>query len=303
MEKDYKTMEVLKDFEGNPVMKDGKPVMFLPTSKKVRWFRDENPKGRFVSERIPQPNPYCIVYKVDIYFDVNDANPGISWEYQLTAWDDASYDKCAVKCQTIALGKALSLLGYGCQIEDGADELSAPEAPEAPKKKARKKAEKKVEKTEEEIKEKEEAMEEIYAFLDETSKPAEEPATASEPAPSSEPSPASEPAAEPVTEADPSWGDSMPLPEESEPMPDETEEEPSEPEEDEMSLKEENALNTVLIASEDAKSSIMMLDGMSLREILKDRPTMYNILIRPAVAKQINPEMVEAAKVIASLRG
>lgn len=97
-------------------MKDGSPLRYMTTEGKKLWFRLVYPNGTITSERMPMDNPTCIRYKVSVYKDLNDIMPISVWDHQLTS-DAQNFDKNASKCETIALGKALSNAGFGCEIE------------------------------------------------------------------------------------------------------------------------------------------------------------------------------------------
>ena len=112
-------IEDAKDRNGDVVIKEAtkKPLRYLSTDGKILWFRLANPEGRFVLERIPEENPRCVHYSAEVYLVRNDELPIAKWEHQETIYDDEMVDKTVSRVQTIALGKALSKAGFGCEIE------------------------------------------------------------------------------------------------------------------------------------------------------------------------------------------
>ena len=112
-------IEDAKDRNGDVVIKEAtkKPLRYLSTDGKILWFRLANPEGRFVLERIPEENPRCVHYSAEGYLERNDELPIAKWEHQETIYDDEMVDKTVSRVQTIALGKALSKAGFGCEIE------------------------------------------------------------------------------------------------------------------------------------------------------------------------------------------
>lgn len=112
-------IEDAKDRNGDVVIKEAtkKPLRYLSTDGKILWFRLANPEGRFVLERIPEENPRCVHYSAEVYLERNDELPIAKWEHQETIYDDEMVDKTVSRVQTIALGKALSKAGFGCEIE------------------------------------------------------------------------------------------------------------------------------------------------------------------------------------------
>lgn len=111
-------IEDAKDRNGDVVIKEAtkKPLRYLSTDGKILWFRLANPEGRFVLERIPEENPRCVHYSAEVYLERNDELPIAKWEHQETIYDDEMVDKTVSRVQTIALGKALSKAGFGCEI-------------------------------------------------------------------------------------------------------------------------------------------------------------------------------------------
>lgn len=111
-------IEDAKDRNGDVVIKEStkKPLRYLSTDGKILWFRLANPEGRFILERIPEENPRCVHYSAEIYLERNDELPIAKLEHQETIYDDEMVDKTVSRVQTIALGKALSKAGFGCEI-------------------------------------------------------------------------------------------------------------------------------------------------------------------------------------------
>lgn len=95
----------------------GKPLQYLSTDGKLLWFRKKYPSGRVSVKRESEENPRCIRYSAEIYLDRNDNFPVSRWEHQETIYDDEAIDRTVSRVQTIALGKALSKAGFGCEIE------------------------------------------------------------------------------------------------------------------------------------------------------------------------------------------
>lgn len=277
---------VLRDSDGIPVInEEGQPIYYLPTNAKVTWFRSEFPKGRISVERQPVFNPLTVCYKVEVYFDHADDHPGIAWEHQLTAPATEYFDSTAARCETIALGKALSNLGFGCDLEaemnmpiEGDNFIpqdpnptpkpepeTSPE-PEKPRRGRKKKAPAEPE-AEEQVPGQTD-MDGILAMLN-AAEEASMAAVTAEP----EPEPAPEPEPEP------------------------------EPKVDEAAEALEKAYATVLKTTDQARTETMVLEGMTLREILASKqPGFEKILLRPNVAVQLDNETVEALKIISNNR-
>jgi hypothetical protein len=141
---------------GEEVLKeDGTSLQYLPADAKIKWFRMVYPKGAIITEVVETPQQdfgSVAKYKVSIYFDVSDPNPVVCWFHQETVWDVAEADRTDSKVEKVVVGKALSIAGFGCEIElalgiatEGDVETEAAPAPpatpptpapaEAPKKK------------------------------------------------------------------------------------------------------------------------------------------------------------------------
>lgn len=146
------------DCYGDPVIgANGEQKKYLPTAAKIFWFRLLYPNGRFRITRIENGNPYVAIFNAEVFADKNDEHPISTWEYGVVASkDDAgSFTSSIQAAETVALGKALSRAGFGCEIEMlldiDPDEPAPKEDKAEPKKRA--KPSKKVEKAEEEPKE------------------------------------------------------------------------------------------------------------------------------------------------------
>lgn len=271
------------DCYGDPVIgSNGEQKKYLPTAAKIFWFRLLYPNGRFRITRIENGNPYVAIFNAEVFADKNDEHPISTWEYGVVASkDDAgSFTSSIQAAETVALGKALSRAGFGCEIEMlldiDPDEPAPKEDKAEPKKRA--KSSKKAEKVEvkDEAPAKEEAQQisddEIADLMEAACKDAEveEPKEELKEAPVDETSDASE----------------------------EAKEEPSEEATEESGMTLEEALATPIKASKNAGVKIANLEGKTLGEAIEDYAGFEETLLRPNMAKQVTPEVVEAAKVI-----
>ena len=114
-----KYIEEAKNSRGETITdKNGKSLKYLSTAAKVTWFRMVHPAGRICVKSIPGIEDDFgtpIRYKVTVY-DGNGAKLS-EWHHQETVFDLQDIDQTISKVQTIALGKALSKAGFGCEIE------------------------------------------------------------------------------------------------------------------------------------------------------------------------------------------
>lgn len=106
--------------QGEPYYKNGtdEPLMYIPTDVKIYWFRMVYPNGAIRTEVLKSESDEVISYfrvKASIYFDVNEP-PAAEWIHQESVWDIANYTAKISKAQTMAIGKALSKAGFGCEI-------------------------------------------------------------------------------------------------------------------------------------------------------------------------------------------
>lgn len=272
------------DCYGDPVIgANGEQKKYLPTAAKIFWFRLLYPNGRFRITRIENGNPYVAIFNAEVFADKDDEHPISTWEYGIVASkDDAgSFTSSIQAAETVALGKALSRAGFGCEVEMmldiDPDEPTAKEDKAEPKKRA--KSSKKAEKVEakDEVPTKEDAQQisddEIADLMEAACKDAEveEPKAEEESKKNSvdETSDVSEAKEEPVEEAT---------------------------EESGMTLEE--ALATPIKASKNAGVKIANLEGKTLGEAITEYAGFEETLLRPNMAKQVTPEVVEAAKVI-----
>lgn len=272
------------DCYGDPVIgANGEQKKYLPTAAKIFWFRLLYPNGRFRITRIENGNPYVAIFNAEVFADKDDEHPISTWEYGVVASkDDAgSFTSSIQAAETVALGKALSRAGFGCEVEMmldiDPDEPTAKKDKAEPKKRA--KSSKKAEKVEakDEVPAKEDAQQisddEIADLMEAACKDAEveEPKAEEESKENSvdETSDVSEAKEEPVEEAT---------------------------EESGMTLEE--ALATPIKASKNAGVKIANLEGKTLGEAIADYAGFEETLLRPNMAKQVTPEVVEAAKVI-----
>ena len=201
--------------------------------------------------------------------------------------DDAgSFTSSIQAAETVALGKALSRAGFGCEIEMmldiDPDEPAPKEDKTEPKKRA--KSSKKTEKAEvkDEAPAKEEPQQisddEIADLMEAACKDAE----------------VEEPKTEEKAEEEPK---ESPVDEPSD-VSEEVKDEPAEEATEESGMTLEEALATPIKASKNAGVKIANLEGKTLGEAIEDYAGFEETLLRPNMAKQVTPEVVEAAKVI-----
>lgn len=258
------------DCYGEPVIgSNGEQKKYLPTAAKIFWFRLLYPNGRFRITRIENGNPYVAIFNAEVFADKDDEHPISTWEYGVVASkDDAgSFTSSIQAAETVALGKALSRAGFGCEIEMMLDIDPDEPAPkeDKPEPKKRAKSSKKAEKTEvkDEAPAKEEPQQisddEIADLMEAACKDAE----------------VEEPKAE-----------------------EESKEEPVEEATEESGMTLEEALATPIKASKNAGVKIASLEGKTLGEAITEYAGFEETLLRPNMAKQVTPEVVEAAKVI-----
>ena len=273
------------DCYGDPVIgANGEQKKYLPTAAKIFWFRLLYPNGRFRITRIENGNPYVAIFNAEVFADKNDEHPISTWEYGVVASkDDAgSFTSSIQAAETVALGKALSRAGFGCEIEMmldiDPDEPAPKEDKTEPKKRA--KSSKKTEKAEvkDEAPAKEEPQQisddEIADLMEAACKDAE----------------VEEPKTEEKAEEEPKESPVDETPKAAEEAKEESAEESG------MTLEE--ALATPIKASKNAGVKIANLEGKTLGEAIADYAGFEETLLRPNMAKQVTPEVVEAAKVI-----
>lgn len=273
------------DCYGNPVIgANGEQKKYLPTAAKIFWFRLLYPNGRFRITRIENGNPYVAIFNAEVFADKDDEHPISTWEYGVVASkDDAgSFTSSIQAAETVALGKALSRAGFGCEIEMMLDIDPDEPAPkeDKPEPKKRTKSSKKAEKVE--VKDEAPAKEEPQQISDDEIADLMEAAykDAEVKEPKVEEKAEEEPKESPVDET---------------PRADEEAKEES-AEESGMTLEE--ALATPIKASKNAGVKIANLEGKTLGEAIADYAGFEETLLRPNMAKQVTPEVVEAAKVI-----
>lgn len=273
------------DCYGDPVIgANGEQKKYLPTAAKIFWFRLLYPNGRFRITRIENGNPYVAIFNAEVFADKNDEHPISTWEYGVVASkDDAgSFTSSIQAAETVALGKALSRAGFGCEIEMlldiDPDEPALKEDKPEPKKRA--KSSKKAEKVE--VKDEAPATEEPQQISDDEIADLME--MACEDAKVEEPK--TEEKAEDESKAE--TVDETP----------EANEEAKEESAEESGMTLEEALATPIKASKNAGVKIANLEGKTLGEAIADYAGFEETLLRPNMAKQVTPEVVEAAKVI-----
>lgn len=273
------------DCYGDPVIgANGEQKKYLPTAAKIFWFRLLYPNGRFRITRIENGNPYVAIFNAEVFADKNDEHPISTWEYGVVASkDDAgSFTSSIQAAETVALGKALSRAGFGCEIEMlldiDPDEPAPKEDKPEPKKhtKSSKKAEKVEVKDEAPAKEEPQQIsdDEIADLMEAACKDAE----------------VEEPKVEDKAEEEPKESPVDETPEANE--------EAKEESADESGMTLEEALATPIKASKSAGVKIANLEGKTLGEAIADYAGFEETLLRPNMAKQVTPEVVEAAKVI-----
>lgn len=273
------------DCYGDPVIgANGEQKKYLPTAAKIFWFRLLYPNGRFRITRIENGNPYVAIFNAEVFADKDDEHPISTWEYGVVASkDDAgSFTSSIQAAETVALGKALSRAGFGCEIEMlldiDPDEPAPKEDKPEPKKRA--KSSKKTEKVE--VKDEAPAKEEPQQISDDEIADLMEAACKDVEV--------EEPKTEEKAEEEPKE-----IPVDETPKADEEANEES-TEESGMTLEE--ALATPIKASKNAGVKIANLEGKTLGEAIVDYAGFEETLLRPNMAKQVTPEVVEAAKVI-----
>ena len=273
------------DCYGDPVIgANGEQKKYLPTAAKIFWFRLLYPNGRFRITRIENGNPYVAIFNAEVFADKNDEHPISTWEYGVVASkDDAgSFTSSIQAAETVALGKALSRAGFGCEIEMmldiDPDEPAPKEDKSEPKKcaKSSKKAGKVEVKDEAPAKEEPQQIsdDEIADLMEMTCEDAK----------------VEEPKVEKKAEEEPKESPADETSDASE----EVKEEPTE----ESGMTLEEALATPIKASKNAGVKIANLEGKTLGEAIADYAGFEETLLRPNMAKQVTPEVVEAAKVI-----
>ena len=272
------------DCYGDPVIgANGEQKKYLPTAAKIFWFRLLYPNGRFRITRIENGNPYVAIFNAEVFADKDDEHPISTWEYGVVASkDDAgSFTSSIQAAETVALGKALSRAGFGCEIEMlldiDPDEPAPKEDKAEPKKRAKSSKKEKVE-----VKDKAPAKEEAQQISDDEIADLME--AACKDAEVEEPKVEEEPKEIPVVET----SDAS----------EEAKEKPAEETTEESGMTLEEALATPIKASKNAGVKIANLEGKTLGEAIEDYAGFEETLLRPNMAKQVTPEVVEAAKVI-----
>ena len=224
------------------------------------------------------------IFNAEVFADKNDEHPISTWEYGVVASkDDAgSFTSSIQAAETVALGKALSRAGFGCEIEMLLDIDPDEPAPkeDKPEPKKRTKSSKKAEKVE--VKDEAPAKEESQQISDDEIADLMEAAC--------EDAKVEEPKTEEKAEEEPKE-----IPVDETPKADEEAKEES-AEKSGMTLEE--ALATPIKASKNAGVKIANLEGETLGEAIEDYAGFEETLLRPNMAKQVTPEVVEAAKVI-----
>lgn len=272
------------DCYGDPVIgANGEQKKYLPTAAKIFWFRLLYPNGRFRITRIENGNPYVAIFNAEVFANKDDEHPISTWEYGVVASkDDAgSFTSSIQAAETVALGKALSRAGFGCEIEMlldiDPDEPAPKEDKAEPKKRAKSSKKEKVE-----VKDETPAKEETQQISDDEIADLME--AACKDAEVEEPKVEEKPKEAPIVET----SDAS----------EEAKEEPTEESTEESEMTLEEALTTPIKASKNAGVKIANLEGKTLGEAIEDYAGFEETLLRPNMAKQVTAEVVEAAKVI-----
>ena len=130
----YDHVETAKDRHGNDIVKsDGKPLQYLTTAAKVYWFRLVHPNGILKTTPVKTPEQEygaLVSFKASVFFAPGEL--AAEWTHQESVWDLADLDNAVSKVQTIAMGKALSKAGFGCEIELELGAISEGETQEDP---------------------------------------------------------------------------------------------------------------------------------------------------------------------------
>lgn len=267
----YQHVDSAVSRRGEPLLKkDGTPLKYLATAAKVVWFRKVYPKGAIIVSEVtdtPVKDFGDIVrYKASIYLDVNDTRPVAEWQHQETCWDVAEMDNIVSKVQTIAVGKALSKAGFGCEIEmelgalsegeECEDTVSSDSSTEKPTPKKRRGRPKK-----------EVSVDAKTETVDNTEKEVEDMLRAAE---AENSTPVIEPKEPELSDAD----------------------------------KLKQAMATKLACAENATNEkIRNLEGQTLEEIINQRPSFCNLVQKnPNISSQLTSETVAAAVYIAEHR-
>jgi hypothetical protein len=115
----YDHLEPATDWStGETITEDtGEVKMFLPVRAQETWFRLKYPDGKIVVERVESPSSH-VSFLAKIYASKNDPEEaflavGYSERYKTP---DAAFPVFET-CQTAAIGRALTIAGFGCEIK------------------------------------------------------------------------------------------------------------------------------------------------------------------------------------------
>jgi hypothetical protein len=100
-----------KDRNGN----QGKPVDYLPVAKRVRWLRDEHPDAHITSQILELTADRAVI-QVQVSIPDGGSAMAIGNESKV------GFPDYIGKAETVALGRALAILGYGIDFADEFDE-------------------------------------------------------------------------------------------------------------------------------------------------------------------------------------
>lgn len=95
--------------------KDARPIDYLPVAKRVRWFREEHPDGEITSEVIELTDARA-VFRVRVSIPNGGSAMATGNEYK------SAFPDYIGKAETVALGRALAILGYGIDFADEFEE-------------------------------------------------------------------------------------------------------------------------------------------------------------------------------------
>lgn len=265
---------------GNPtVNENGEVLQYLPVSVKISWFRRVYPLGKFELEDISNPsNPLDCTYCAKVYADRNDPEGAFlsSWIYSVCLTTTDTPEALTTKKQmaeSIALSKALSRAGFGAEIEmfsSMSDDEQSPVITKRPEN-ASKEKENKDPNEKKKSKQKKSKSDEASKTESKTDESKLD-----------------------ISELDDLLDLAFDEDSSQEKQKDFAVEEDSTFEENEL----ENALKTKLVLSEKTNNLLVSLEGSTLEEILEDIPDFCMVLLRENIKKQVNSDIVEAAKVV-----
>lgn len=109
------------------IIEDIKGKDYLPAAQRIRWFREDHPFGRIDTERISESKDH-VTYRATIYVPCSELL--LEKQVKISNADktikiinNLDYEKC----ETMAIGRALAMAGYGTQF--AVDDLEEVEVP------------------------------------------------------------------------------------------------------------------------------------------------------------------------------